>query len=125
MDIKWLKFLPKKNQWWIVLLIGILFVVIATPTKIGTKEDEKNSYSTELEERLEELLGNMKNVGNVKVMITSKKSGEVEGVVVLAEGANNAVVVRNITDVVQALFQVDVHKIKVIEKKIQKQEESL
>ena len=125
MDIKWLKYLPKKNQWWLFLLIGILFIVIATPTKKATKEVEENSYSTELEERLEELLGNMKNVGKVKVMITSQKSGDVEGVVVLAEGAKDAVVIRNITEVVQALFQVDVHKIKVIEKKIQMQEESL
>jgi stage III sporulation protein AG len=42
----------------------------------------------------------------------------VEGVVVLAEGADDAVVVRNITAVVQALFDVDSHKIKVIERNL-------
>lgn len=125
MDIKWLKFLPKKNQWWIILLIGILLIVIATPTKTKTKITTESSYSTELEERLEHLLGSMKNVGNVQVMITSQKNGDVEGIVVLADGAKDAVVVRNITDVVQALFQVDAHKIKVIERNLKIQEESL
>lgn len=39
---------------------------------------------------------------------------EVEGVVVIAEGGGNAVVVKNITEAVQALFDIDTHKIKVI-----------
>ena len=39
-----------------------------------------------------------------------------EGVVVVSEGADNAVVVRNITEIVKALFPVDSHKIKVIKR---------
>lgn len=38
---------------------------------------------------------------------------KVEGVVVVAQGGGNAVVVKNITEAVQALFDVDTHKIKV------------
>ena len=119
-----MRFLPKKKQWWIVLLFGILLIVVVTPTKTGVKEVTKESYSTDLEERLEQLLGNMQQVGQVKVMITTKKSGDVEGIVVLAEGANDATVVRNIMDVVQALFYVDAHKIKVIESNFKMQEEA-
>ncbi len=125
MDVKWLKLLPKKNQWWIVLLIGILLIVVATPTKTSTKTTVEKTYGTELEERLEGLLESMTNVGHVQVMITSQKNGDVEGIVVLADGAKDPVVVRNITDVVQALFQVDAHKIKVIERNLKMQEESL
>lgn len=125
MDARWLKLLPKKNQWWIVLLIGILLIVVATPTKTSTKTTTEQTQGTELEERLEGLLESMTNVGKVQVMITSQKNGDVEGVVVLADGAKDAVVVRNITDVVQALFQVDAHKIKVIERNLKIQEESL
>ena len=125
MDAKWLKLLPKKNQWWIFLLIGILLIVMATPTKTSTKTTTEQTQGTELEERLEGLLESMTNVGKVQVMITSQKNGDVEGIVVLADGAKDPVVVRNITDVVQALFQVDAHKIKVIERKFKMQEESL
>ena len=39
---------------------------------------------------------------------------EVEGIVVITEGGDNAVVVRNITEAVQALFDVDTHKIKIM-----------
>ena len=121
MENKLSKFLPKKNQWLIVLLIGILLVVIALPTKTGSDLNKGIDYgieevnSTDIEKRLETLLGNMQNVGKVQVMITFREDETVEGIVVLAQGAGNAVVVRNITEVVQALFDVDAHKIKVIE----------
>ena len=90
-----------KNKWILILLAGILLVVIAMPTgKIPGSEDE--------ETKLETILGEMEGVGKVKVMTTE------EGVVVIADGADNWTVVQNITDVVQALFNVDSHKIKVM-----------
>lgn len=46
--------------------------------------------------------------------ITKEKSPVVAGVLVIAQGGDNAVVVRNITEAVQALFDIDTHKIKVI-----------
>lgn len=48
--------------------------------------------------------------------ISKEISPQVEGVVVLASGGNNAVVVQNITEAVQALFGVDTHKIKIMKK---------
>lgn len=120
MENKLSKFLPKKNQWLIVLLIGILLVVIAIPTNPDSSAETEVRYETEdinatdLESRLENLLTNMQGVGKVQVMMTFQEDDTVEGIVVLAEGAGNAVVVRNITEVVQALFDVDAHKIKVI-----------
>lgn len=41
---------------------------------------------------------------------------EVEGVVVVAGGAGDGVVNKNITEVVQALFDVEAHKVKVVKK---------
>lgn len=128
MEIKLTKLLPKKNQWVILLLIGILLVVIALPTDrknstnqsleplSGSSKAKVDVYSTETEERLTNLLGQMEGVGSVQVMITYQGNDKVQGIVILAEGGGNAVVVRNITGVVQALFDVDSHKIKVIEK---------
>lgn len=46
--------------------------------------------------------------------VTKEKSPEVSGVLVIAQGGDNAVVVRGITEAIQALFDIDTHKIKVI-----------
>lgn len=128
LEIKFLKFLPKKNQWMILLLIGVLLLVIALPTDrdsgsdsgtnilSGSNKTDSSSYSTETEQKLKHLLSQMEGVGEVHVMITYQKEDKVQGIVILAEGGGDAVVVRNITGVVQALFDVDSHKIRVIEK---------
>ena len=41
---------------------------------------------------------------------------QVEGVVVLAQGGDDPVVVQNITEAVQALFGIDTHKIRIMKK---------
>ena len=121
MEFKLNSLLQKKKQWILILLIGILLVIIAVPTK-GTDTGSSYRYQddertiTEIEGNLENLLGNMKHVGKVQVMITYGDDEKVEGIAVLADGAGNGVVVREITSVVQALFDVDSHKIKVIER---------
>ena len=109
----WKIFLGKwnKNHLLVFLLIGILLMVIAIPTGENQIRDEEN---TELEKRLEAILEGMEGVGNVNVMITLQEDDAVEGVAIVAEGGDDAVTVRNITEVVQALFHVDSHKIKVI-----------
>lgn len=46
--------------------------------------------------------------------ITKELTPVVEGVVVIAQGGDDAVAVQNITEAVQALFEIDTHKIKVM-----------
>lgn len=46
--------------------------------------------------------------------ISKEISPQVEGVVVIAEGGDHAVVVQNITESVQALFGIDTHKIRIV-----------
>ncbi len=100
-----------KNNLLILLLAGLLLVVMAIPTgESGTD----NSYTTETEKRLERILSQMEGVGEVQIMVTYLDGDTVEGVAVIAEGGGNSVVVRNIIEVVQALFPVESHKIKVI-----------
>ena len=100
-----------KNHLVLFLLVGILLIVIAIPTDSG---EIQTAAGTSLENRLEKVLGQMSGVGEVSVMITYREDENVEGVAIVAEGGDNAVVVRNITEVEQALFNVDSHKIKVI-----------
>ena len=122
MDINFLQSLPKKNTWMILLLVGILLVVIAIPTKTKSENSTLSIYNepecdeTDMEKRLENLLQQMQGVGEVHAMITYRDDEQVEGIVIIADGGGDAVVARNITEVVRALFDVDSHKIKVIEK---------
>lgn len=168
----------RKDQWFLLLLVGILLVVIAMPVQKEQKEtggipaEEETVLGeavTDMEIRLQNILCQMEGAGRVKVMITQKSSGEkivekdipssdrdtqeqdengtrstvernreevtvyeknengsqtpyvtqelspqVEGVLVLAEGGDNAVVIKNITDAVMALFNLEAHKIKVM-----------
>ena len=54
--------------------------------------------------------------GSQSPYISKELSPEIEGVVVIADGGDNAVVVRNITEAVQALFGVEAHKIKIMKR---------
>ena len=46
--------------------------------------------------------------------VKKEMTPQIEGVVVIAEGGDDSVVVKNITEAVQTLFGVDTHKIKVM-----------
>ena len=48
--------------------------------------------------------------------VSKELSPEVQGVVVLASGGDDPLVVENITDAVQALFGIDTHKIRIMKK---------
>lgn len=183
----------KKDQLLILLLLGILLMVIAVPTKnmtgkkagesdTGTAADNEfhvssqsstdlNAYTKDLEQRLARILSQIDGAGDVNVMITMKSSSEkvldkdiesdheavtesdsqggsrqtnrstkkestvyngngtdespyvskelspkVEGVIVLADGGGNAVVKENISEAVQALFDIEPHKIRIMKK---------
>jgi stage III sporulation protein AG len=115
--------------------------VIALPVSKNEKEDssggnlltgEESSVSeenkTDLEEKLESLLSSVEGVGEVKVLLmTSQKKEnesfygtqetEVTGVLIAATGADNPVTICNIQNAVEALFQIEAHKIKVMKMK--------
>lgn len=48
--------------------------------------------------------------------VSKELSPEIEGVVVIADGGDDAVVIRSITEAVQALFGVEAHKIKIMKR---------
>ena len=85
----------------------------------------QTTQESELEEKLENLLENAEGVGKVKVMLMEEggqgvySAGETEvtGVLIVAEGADNAVTVQKIQQAVMALFQIDAHKIRIIKMK--------
>ena len=48
--------------------------------------------------------------------VTKELTPEVAGVIVIAEGGDDPVAVENIIEAVQALFEIDTHKIKVMKR---------
>ena len=110
----WEKWKIDKKQSLILLCVGVLLVIIAVPTKQTSSYEGKG---TELEERLEMILSKVEGCGEVCVMITVDNRDEVQGVAISSQGGDKPIVVKEITDVVQALFGIEMHKIKVMKGK--------
>lgn len=191
----------RKDNFIILVLMGVLLVIIALPSKDsgekkedgtagtpyagtaagdmdvsgaekaeeGFGETDMKEYAAYLEKRLTEALSRMEDVGKVEVMITLKSSRElvvekeepvsrsttnekdsqggsrivsetqagentvyrtegnasepyviktltpqIEGVLVVAQGAGQGTVNRTIVEIAEALFGVDAHKVKVV-----------
>lgn len=80
---------PGKDQLLILILVGLLLAVISVPVEdqkepeevqavdaeAGTEQREAD-YESRMEQKLEELLGDVEGVGQVRVMLTFQGSGE-------------------------------------------------
>ena len=151
---KWMK----KENLGVLLLVGLLLLVIALPTRQenentiteeNTQETDQSlqeqDWQTKMEERLVEVLEQVQGVGKVEVFLTCEGTQEkvvekdetetvyerdsrgnqtpyvsaeiypqVTGILVVAQGGDDPVVIQNIQEAVQVLFQVEAHKIKVM-----------
>lgn len=151
---KWMK----KENLGVLLLVGLLLLVIALPTRQenentiteeNTQETDQSlqeqDWQTKMEERLAEVLEQVQGVGKAEVFLTCEGTQEkvvekdetetvyerdsrgnqtpyvsaeiypqVTGVLVVAQGGDDPVVIQNIQEAVQVLFQVEAHKIKVM-----------
>ena len=74
------------------------------------QEGESGGKNTSSSETAVYANGNGEEMPYVK----QELSPRIEGVLVIADGGDNAIVIENITEAVQALFGVDTHKIKVM-----------
>lgn len=131
MNISLLK--EKGNKYFIFILVGILILLLCIPTdsaKDTVSQKSNDLEDGELELQLKRVLSAMEGVGDVEVMITRESGmsslfetqsleGKVQGVVVVAEGAGNALIDARISDAVKALFSVDAHKISIVKMRSQ------
>lgn len=107
----------KWNDYLIVILFGVLLMIAAMPVSKDKESGSMVSDSIWTNEtagdedvRLKNILSKIDGVGQVEVMIAPDNTG----VVIVAEGAGDPVVEKNIYDSVQALFDVEMHKIKIV-----------
>lgn len=90
---------------------------------LDSYEGNDLDYITYLTESTKNCLESMKGVGAVEVFLTiapeestysTSQVPVIQGIMVVAEGAENPVVVQDITEACEALFSLSVHKIKVV-----------
>ena len=82
-------------------------VVSETDSQVGMRTTKQSSEAEKTVYNEEE---------NGKPYVSKEISPQVEGVLVIAEGGDNAVVVKNITESIQALFGIESHKIRIVKK---------
>lgn len=99
------------------------------------------SYEEELEARVSEILAGVDGVGEVEVMVVLKETRETEvfypisgtekdkeiypevtGIIISADGGGNTIVKTEISEAMEALFDLPAHKIKVL-KRVKKESE--
>ena len=57
------------------------------------------------------------DAGNKIPYVVKQIEPEIQGITVVAQGGENAIVQKNISEVLEALFHLDAHKIKVVKMK--------
>ena len=83
-----------------------------------TKEADSQGETRESEEKsLDKTPVYSQGTDGTQIPYVSKENApEVEGILVIADGGGNAVVAKNLTEAVQALFGVEAHKIKIMKR---------
>lgn len=74
----------------------------------------ENSWENVVEKDENQTVFEKDATGNQTPYVKTQKYPKISGVLILAKGADNPVVVQNIQEAVQALFQVEAHRIKVM-----------
>jgi len=95
-------------------LIGMALILIshltdtgrrAPPIALDSSPASVDEYTSMLEARLEELITSIEGVGRAKVMLTHE-DGQVQGVVIVCDGADDIRVVLKLTNVVTTALNI-------------------
>ncbi len=123
-----------KDKMLLLVLGGLILLILFYPMKKSEEQEtapfyiSQSDYETaqaggdETEYRLKRILEQIEGVGEVDVMITrgaedgfyGTGNPPIEGIVVVCKEGNESETVLLVHDVIQALFSVDSHKIKVV-----------
>ena len=99
--------------------VTVMITLASTSEKVVEKDYEMSSETAEGENGGKTSSSSETSIysgstGEEVPYVKQEISPQIEGVLVIAEGGDDAVVIENITEAVQALFGVDTHKIKVM-----------
>ncbi len=79
----------------------------------STQEGENGTTQSQTQSQEETVFTQPQGSGQ-EPFVSKEVTPQIEGILVVAEGGGNSVVVKNISDAVLALFPVEAHKIKVV-----------
>lgn len=89
--------------------VSVMITYKGTAEKVVEKDEKTGSGQKEETTVYSDTSGNEKSP-----YVRMEKMPDVEGVIVVTQGGDNAVVVKELTEAVQALFSVDTHKIRIM-----------
>ncbi len=121
-----------------ILMLSIGFGDVDLTGALTGKQEKSLEFANELERRMVSILSSIDGVGDVNVMITTREavvndrygsqavmkdaSPVVEGVIIVAEGASDAVVRQRISEAAIAALSVKPHKLQVFTLKVTEKE---
>lgn len=116
----WAALKGAKRLEWILVLAVFAAVMLLVASRNGASGGE-----TALEARMEAVLSSVRGAGRVRVLVSetkdnaeafsaSESAGSVQGVVIVAEGADDLRVALELSGAAQALLGVDAEKIQVL-----------
>ncbi len=94
-------------------LILLIALAILFWTQNQGKNAENGAVSTALERRMESTLSQVAGAGDVRVMIAQTEAGNVTGVLIVAEGADDMRVYLALADAAKTLLGVDAKDIEI------------
>ena len=100
----------------IVALIFIIAISLIIYSSVATSKQTEKTFQNEDELRLASILSSIDGAGEVETMI-SKSSGEIVGVLVIADGANNPLVRLRLLQAASSALGVDSDVVSVLSRK--------
>lgn len=100
----------------IIALIFIIAISLIIYSSVATSKQTEKTFQNEDELRLASILSSIDGAGEVETMI-SKSSGEIVGVLVIADGANNPLVRLRLLQAASSALGVDSDVVSVLSRK--------
>ena len=110
MNEKIREFLKSKYKYVIFLIIGILCMLFS----FGFTEDKSG---TSIEKKLKNTLEMTEGVGDVDVMLTFDENNQVEGAIIVADGARDINIKKTLHDSAVAVLGLPDYKVQILIKK--------
>jgi hypothetical protein len=117
LDKGFLKFIKEKRDITkiaIVLTLGLALIFLGNLSKEKTLESEEAG----IEERLTVLCSGVDGVGDCSVLVYYTPSDEVESVIVICEGADDARVRLRLTEMLSSFFGIGANRIRIEKMKV-------
>ncbi len=97
----------------IIVLIFIIAIALIIYSNVATTKQSEQTFQNDEEARLSSILSSVEGAGEVETMIT-KSSGQVVGVLVIAEGASNPLVRLRLLQATSSALGVDYEIVSVL-----------